>query len=89
MCRNGLTGDWYSYDDATVKRLEAGPGGASPVVSPDAYILFFRRRAAPEAPGTHWVYRTPGLKPKGKTFILSVLRLAQSPPRMIYLVPYA
>lgn len=69
LCRNATDGNWYSYDDTRVQRVEDAAG----VVTPDAYILFYQRQTlrncAAEAPSEsgecprHWAYRIPSRLP--------------------------
>ena len=46
-CKNPVTGKWFCYDDHLVSELDS-----SRVCTPDAYILFYRRRdtASPASP---------------------------------------
>lgn len=38
--KNFVSGDWLNYDDSYVSRIR----GADQVVSPSAYVLFYKRR---------------------------------------------
>ncbi|XP_037069634.1 ubiquitin carboxyl-terminal hydrolase 31-like [Pollicipes pollicipes] len=68
LCRNATDGNWYSYDDARVQRLEEGG-----VVTPDAYILFYQRQTlrtcatevAAGGAARHWAYRIPARPASG------------------------
>jgi ubiquitin C-terminal hydrolase len=43
---NGMSNDWALFDDASVQSVGDGRGvnGRNGIVSPAAYILFYRRR---------------------------------------------
>jgi hypothetical protein len=53
-CKNPVTGKWFCYDDHLVSELDP-----SRVCTPDAYILFYRRRDSLSSPSTEPINNSP------------------------------
>ncbi len=53
-CKNPVTGKWFCYDDHLVSELDS-----SRVCTPDAYILFYRRRDTPSSPSIEPLSKSP------------------------------
>jgi hypothetical protein len=53
-CKNPVTAKWFCYDDHLVSELDP-----SRVCTPDAYILFYRRRDTPRSPSSEPLTKSP------------------------------
>ncbi|CAF1554895.1 unnamed protein product, partial [Adineta steineri] len=60
-CKNPVTGKWFCYDDHLVSELDP-----SRVCTPDAYILFYRRRDTLPSPTLESIPRSPSSLPSSQ-----------------------